>query len=86
MLSIVSPSLIGLLFLKIYDADLEEEWGISYPLPEEDESTYLSENKAVLAFDVGKMTVAPFSECTIPKKTQSNTGSIPDFSPSAVSR
>lgn len=38
--------------------DLEEEWGISYPLPEEDESTYLSENKAVLAFDVGKMTVA----------------------------
>ena len=38
--------------------DLEKEWGIRYPLPEEDESTYLSENKAVLAFDVGKMTVA----------------------------
>lgn len=38
--------------------DLEKEWGIRYPLPEEDNSTYLSENKAVLAFDVGKMTVA----------------------------
>ncbi len=43
---------------KQFRKDLGKEWGIHYPLPEEDESTYLSEDKAVLAFDVGKMTVA----------------------------
>lgn len=60
-----NSSFAGFLFLSSpkwdeeqFRKDLKKEWGISYLLPEEDESTYFSEDKAVLAFNVGKMTVA----------------------------